>query len=245
MSATAIFDDRSPLYLQVRELIRAKALGGEIVDQDGRLMTEAELVEYFGVSRVTVRNALGPLVESGMFDRTPGRGTFLRSNHSERWGGRLLGFQEAITEAGFRPGARVLAMGRTKADRPVRDTLGQRTVWQLKRVRYADDTPIAVEWAFYPLDIGDELEKRDLISIRMYEFFERELGFGIAEAEQSISARLSEPEEEEALGLPATEALTAMTRVTSATDGRVIEYLRAVYRPSHFQFSIKLNRSRV
>ncbi|GLQ55810.1 GntR family transcriptional regulator [Devosia nitrariae] len=240
------FHDRSPLYLQVRELIRQKALGGEIVDDSGRLMTEAELVAYFGVSRVTVRNALAPLVESGMFDRTPGRGTFLRSNQAERWVGRLLGFQEAITEAGFRPGARILDMGMTsECDQAVRDALEEPAVWQLKRVRYANDTPIAIEWAFYPPGIGAELAGRDLLSIRMYEVFEKELGLEIKAAEQVIGARLSDRDEEVALGLASTGALIAMTRVTRTSDGRAIEFLRAVYRPDYFQFSIKLNRSKV
>ena len=52
-------------------------------------------------------------------------------------------------------------------DAGVRDQLKERAVWQLKRLRLADDIPIAIEHAFYPPDIGLELEKRDLTSIIM------------------------------------------------------------------------------
>ena len=83
---------RGPLHIQIRETIRRQVRDGELVDASGRLLTEAELVKHFGVSRVTIRNAIRPLVEEGMFARERGRGTFLRSNKPENWVGRLLGF---------------------------------------------------------------------------------------------------------------------------------------------------------
>jgi len=69
-----------PLHIQVRETIRRQVKDGELIDKTGRLMTEAELGRHFGVSRITIRNAISPLVDEGMFARSRGRGTFLRSN---------------------------------------------------------------------------------------------------------------------------------------------------------------------
>src|SRR5262245_22587730 len=78
-----------PLHIQIRESIRRQVRDGELIDESGRLMTEAELGQHFGVSRITIRNAIAPLVSEGMFARTRGRGTFLRSNQPEHWVGRL------------------------------------------------------------------------------------------------------------------------------------------------------------
>ena len=72
-----------PLHIQVRETIRRQVREGALIDKTGRLMTEAELGRHFGVSRITIRNAISPLVSEGMFARTRGRGTFLRSNQPE------------------------------------------------------------------------------------------------------------------------------------------------------------------
>src|SRR4051794_22182280 len=168
----------TPLHIQVRETIRRQVRVGELIDKTGRLMTEAELGKHFGVSRITIRNAIKPLVDEGMFDRERGRGTFLRTNQPENWVGRLMGFSETIRDAGYQPGARVLLQGMTnRHDAEVRIKLQERAVWQLKRVRLAADVPIAIEHAFYPPDIGLELEKRDLTSIVMYRVFETEIGF--------------------------------------------------------------------
>ena len=232
-----------PLHIQIREAIRRQVRDGELIDKSGRLMTEAELGQHFGVSRITIRNAISPLVHEGMFARTRGRGTFLRSNQPEHWVGRLMGFSETIREAGYQAGARVLQQGMTnRHDGDVREQLHERAVWQLKRLRLADDTPIAIEHAFYPPDIGLELEKRDLISIIMYRVFEEELGHPIKEAKQTIGASLADSASAKLLGVKAGSPLLAIERLTLGTEGRALELLRAVYLPDYFRLSISLTR---
>jgi GntR family transcriptional regulator len=243
-SSTELVETSSmPLHIQVRETIRRQVKVGELIDKAGRLMTEAELGKYFGVSRITIRNAIKPLVDEGMFERERGRGTFLRTNQPENWVGRLMGFSETIKDAGYRPGARVLMQGMTnRHDAEVRKQLRERAVWQLKRVRLADDIPIAIEHAFYPPDIGLELEKRDLTSIVMYRVFESEIGFDIKEANQTISAALADATSAKLLGVKAGSPLLSIERLTVSTDGRPLELLRSVYLPNYFRLSINLTR---
>ena len=232
-----------PLHIQIREAIRRQVRDGQLIDKAGRLMTEAELGRHFGVSRITIRNAISPLVNEGMFARTRGRGTFLRSNQPENWVGRLMGFSETIRDAGYQAGAKVLQQGMTnRHDAEVREQLRERAVWQLKRLRLADDTPIAIEHAFYPPDIGLELEKRDLTSIIMYRVFEEELGHPIKEAKQTISASLADAASAKMLGVKAGSPLLAIERLTLGTEGRPLELLRSVYLPDYFRLSISLMR---
>jgi GntR family transcriptional regulator len=236
---------QAPLHIRIRETIRRQVRGGELVDESGRLLTEAELVKHFGVSRVTIRNAIRPLVDEGLFARERGRGTFLRSNKPENWVGRLMGFSETIRDAGYEPGARILHQGMTNQhDDTVRELLEERAVWELKRVRLADDAPIAIEHAYYPPDIGLELEKRDLTSIVMYRVFESELGLDIKEASQTIGATRADRSSAELLRIEAGSPLLSMQRLTTAADGRLLELLRSVYRPNYFQFAIRLTRPR-
>jgi GntR family transcriptional regulator len=228
-----------PLHIQVRETIRRQVRDGELIDKTGRLMTEAELGRHFGVSRITIRNAITPLVEEGMF----ARGTFLRSNQPETWVGKLMGFSETIRDAGYHAGATVLQQGMTnRHDAGVRDQLKERAVWQLKRLRLADDIPIAIEHAFYPPDIGLELEKRDLTSIIMYSVFEDELGHAIKEARQTIGASLADATSAKLLGVKAGSPLLSMERLTLSKDERPLELLRSVYLPNYFRLSINLTR---
>jgi GntR family transcriptional regulator len=242
--ASAAPYDHAPLHVRVRETIRREVKDGRLLDDNGRLLTEAELVKHFGVSRVTIRNAIRPLVEQGMFDRAPGRGTFLRTNQPENWVGRLMGFSETIRDAGYQPGARVLRQGPTDDhDEGVRDLLRDTSVWELKRLRLADETPIAIEHAYYPRDIGLELETRDLTSIVMYRVFEGELGLDIRDAHQTISAARADDLSASLLGIEPASPLLFMQRLTTSAAGRPLEVLRSLYLPEYFQFTIRLTRS--
>ena len=238
-------DSKAPLHIRIRESIRRQVRNGELIDESGRLMTEAELVKHFGVSRITIRNAIRPLVDEGMFARERGRGTFLRSNEPENWMGRLMGFSETVKDAGYEPGARVLHMGMTnRHDDGVRERLQQRAVWELERLRLADRIPIAVEHAFYPPEIGLELEKRDLTSIVMYRVFEAELGIDVREASQTIGAALADDVNADLLGVSPGSPLLSMERLTVSADDRPVEFLRSVYVPDYFRFTINLMRRR-
>ncbi len=236
-------DNSVPLHIKVRETIRRQVRDGELIDKSGRLMTEAELGRHFGVSRITIRNAISPLVDEGMFARTRGRGTFLRSNQPENWVGKLMGFSETIRDAGYHAGAKILQQGMTNRHDPdVRAQLRERAVYQLRRLRLADDTPIAIEHAFYPPDIGLEIEKRDLTSIIMYSVFEDELGHPIKEAKQTIGASLADAASAKLLGVKAGSPLLSIERLTIGKDERPLELLRAVYLPDYFRLSINLTR---
>ncbi len=64
-----------PLYLQIRNLLRSEILEGKYGKKN--LPGELELVEQYGVSRGTVRQALRSLEQVGMLKRERGRGTFV------------------------------------------------------------------------------------------------------------------------------------------------------------------------
>ena len=155
-----------------------------------------------------------------------------------------MGFSETIRDAGYQPGAKVLQQGMTnRHDADVREQLRERAVWQLKRLRLADDTPIAIEHAFYPPDIGLELEKRDLTSIVMYRVFESELGLDIKEAKQTISASLADATSAKLLGVQGRQSAARRSNASPlAPDGRPLELLRSVYLPDYFRLSINLTR---
>src|SRR3954467_5770712 len=204
-------NEGAPLHSRVREAIRRHVRNGELIDESGRLMTEAELVKHFGVSRITIRNAIQPLVAEGIFSRERGRGTFLRSNEPEHWAGRLMGFSEILKDVGQEPGARIVSQGMTnRMDIAVREALRERAVFELKRLRLADGSPIAIEHAYFPPDIGLEVEKRDLTSLVMCRVFEAARGLEVGHAPQTISATLADQDAAKLLSVDVGSALISL-----------------------------------
>lgn len=235
-----------PLHAQVRAAIKERSVVGDLVDSEGRLKTEAELGEIFGVSRVTIRNAITPLVDEGVFSRKRGHGTFLRTNVRESWVGHLLGFQEVADIEKYEAGAIVLSQGMTaEQDDRVSEVLGERAVWQLKRLRLANGDPMAVEQAYYPPDIGLKLQEHNLIDVKIYEVMEDELGLDVVKARQEIRAISAGADEAELLNVEKNSPLLLSERHTLTAQDRVVEYLQSIHHPEAFQFSIDLVRKRI
>jgi len=67
-----------PLYAQLAEQIKGRIIAGEIRPGD-KLKSEAEMVEEYGVGRLTVRSALAQLVREGYLEKAQGKGTFCRA----------------------------------------------------------------------------------------------------------------------------------------------------------------------
>lgn len=240
------FDKSTPLHAQIRAQLKERAVIGDLIDKEGRLKTEAELVKVFGVSRVTIRNAIAPLVEEGVFSRKRGHGTFLRPNVQESWVGHLLGFQELAEIDRYEAGAIILSQGMT-ADQhaSVSDALDERAVWQLKRVRTANGNPTAIEDAYYPPDIGLKLQDYELTDIKIYQVMELELSIDVVRAHQVIGAKAASKTEAELLNVDVGSPLLTSLRLTKTNLGRVVEYLQSVHQPESFQFSIDLARRRI
>ncbi|MCL6593892.1 MAG: GntR family transcriptional regulator [Alicyclobacillus sp.] len=233
-----------PLHHQLSEMIRRGILDGTLTNQAGRIPTEQQLARRFGVSRITVRTALHHLENQGLIWRRRGVGTFVRTNYVENWVGRLLGFSETIRAAGFEPKGKVLRSGKARwLPYTVAKNLGVTSAWVFKRLRFADNEPIAIEESYFTQEIGDALEQQtDLANLLTYQFIERELQIRLSEARQVINAVNAQKTEARLLGLPEGAALLSIERVTKSSDGRPIEFLRAKYRPDYFHYVIDLHR---
>ena len=90
MDSSAIdADNPVPLYVQIADKLRKQIYSGELQKND-RLPTELELCDVLSVSRGTVRQAIGLLVQEGLFSRVKGKGTFV-SNTEVRKNSSLVG----------------------------------------------------------------------------------------------------------------------------------------------------------
>ncbi|WP_058304499.1 GntR family transcriptional regulator [Gorillibacterium timonense] len=69
--------ERQPLYMQIQDFFRQRIVSGLLKPND-RIPPEKELMEQFGVSRITVANALTQLAEEGWIYRIPGKGSFVK-----------------------------------------------------------------------------------------------------------------------------------------------------------------------
>ncbi|WP_301103175.1 GntR family transcriptional regulator [Propionivibrio sp.] len=112
-----------PLYIQIREALRSRIVDGSY-HQNDRLPSESELMRHHGVSRITVRQALGDLESEGLIFRVVGKGSFvLRLKPFEELT-RLRGFGEAMSRLGYETRNWVESLGTVAATQAVARRLG-------------------------------------------------------------------------------------------------------------------------
>lgn len=232
-----------PLHFQIRSIIKSELTKGLLADRHGKIPTEKKLSERFKVSRITIRAALENLENEGVVNRVRGRGTFINANRLEKWTGQLLGFAETIESAGFKPGAQTLEYGIKKnLDSKIKEELQIESAWGIKRLRFADNYPIAVEHRYFPIDLGLEFEKNNLNKLLIYKYLEEKLDINLSDGKQTISALNANKDNSELLNISKGSALLFVQRLTCSENGRRIEFLKAYYRPEFFQYIVELKR---
>jgi GntR family transcriptional regulator len=155
----------APLFAQVRDALRGEILAGRLGPGD-RLPSESELIARFGVSRITVRQALAELQAAELVQTVNGKGSFVTRPGRGEARGPLVGILEAMRKRGHRAFGRLLSYRRVPATRIVANELAlpvDTIVGAVTVLRYCDDVPFAIGTTWCPLEISDRLVEQDLI----------------------------------------------------------------------------------
>ena len=180
-------DAITPLYVQLMEELETSIRNGVYKPGD-KIMTEAEMAKEYGVSLITVRKAVGSLMEKGLVVRKQGKGTFVTKPKYSRNMKKLQSFTDMCEQMGVKPGAQVLENRLIMADKKVADRLGIEpgsNVVYISRLRLADGEPVQVEKSYFPLKYAFLLEE-DLNNGSMFECLKEKAGAKVASSEKMI-----------------------------------------------------------
>lgn len=206
------------------------------------LASERELMAIHGVSRMTVRKAIATLVEEGRVYNVHGSGTYVGSADIFSKTPKLTSFTEDMISRGAVPSSRVLELARIEAPESVAAALGlaaSEETTHIRRLRLADDVPIAIEDVYIPRLVLD-LESLNL-GASLYEQL-RLAGHEVFRAEQEIKAITLTAQESRLLEVAKGEAALSVTRVSSSRRGHLIEFARTIYRADRYTFQLAVTR---
>lgn len=225
-------------HVQVREYVRGLIDGAE---PGSPAPSERELVQRFGVARMTVRQALDALVTEGLLERVPGRGTFVaRAKIDVQI--RLSSYTEEMARRGMAASSKTVLARMEAAGPGVARALeideGDKVVhWQ--RIRFADGTPMCIEDAYMADSIVPEFLDSPLPESLYQEFKRRDLlpTWG----EDSVDADLAKPEEAKLLGIdPGAPVLRIARRAFAGNIA--VEVSRSTYRADRYTLWVPVCR---
>lgn len=235
-------NSRLPLHIQLRDLLQREIVEGAY-RPGAAFPTEREISERFHVSRTTIREALSELVRLGHLVRQQGKGTFVARTHDAFDATQLSSFTEDMRRRGFRAGARLLEFERCPAAGPARRHFGGGAgeLWRVRRLRFADDEPIALQTSFLPAD-RFRFDERELTDASLYGLLAERHGVFVARADEVIAAAVASAEQAALLALEGCAALLCVERFAYSQTGEPIEYAEIQYRADRYTFFVHQSR---
>jgi GntR family transcriptional regulator len=226
--------------------IRARLLS--LVDElpEGSMLPpERDLADRWGVARMTLRRAMGELVEDGLLVKRQGSGTYTTRPKIAR---RLVmaSFTEEMQRRGLTATSRTVDLRRRRADHHLSRTLripAGDLVLSIVRLRLADGVPMALERTSIPDRYVPGLTLDDLAG-SLYDVLAGRYGVELIAGQSTLEAAMPDARSAVLLEIPETQPCLARHGISLDARGRVLEHAFALYRGDRFSMTIDLHRPR-
>ncbi|PST19276.1 phosphonate metabolism transcriptional regulator PhnF [Rhizobium sp. JAB6] len=232
----------SALWHQIGEILAADIAAGTFAPGE-KLPTEPELMQRFGVSRFTVRQALGHLEQRGLVRAEQGRGTFVHRGMLDYSLSKRTRFSKNLIEQGFEPGGELLVHEIVPAAERVAACLKlalNAPVIHRRGLMTADGIPVELGDSYYPAARFPDFDKARLqhptISAAL-------ASYGVTDYERlstEIEARMPTAEEARLLRQPKSVPLLITRKLDVDADGVPITYSESMWPAERITFNVDL-----
>jgi GntR family transcriptional regulator len=206
------------------------------------LPSEADLASQFGVTRMTVRQALAGLAAQGVIERRHGHGTVVAPLRLQRQVQRPVGLAEELRARGLTPTSVVLSFDEIRPPPDARNDLwiGPRgTVYRLRRLRYADGVLIGLQESLVPSKLAPGLADVDFTTESLSRVLRERHGLAGASADLTIEAVSADRAVAAALDIPPGSPVLRSTRIGYLEDGRLLERTTGWFRSDRYSYHVR------
>lgn len=224
-----------PKPVLLSEMLIREIAAGRLVD-GSRLHTERQLAAHFNVAVGTLRKALSILEEKGMLERIQGSGNYVKSDVHKSG---VYGFfrLELVRGGGF-PSAKVISVERIEKEADMPDFGTAHTAHRVRRLRFLDDTPVALEEIWLDGRFNEEFSKEDL-SDSLYYFYQKKFDLFIAHATDQVGVATVPNWGPDAFPLDSYEPCGFIKRVSQDQYGQPAEFSRTWFDASLANYTIR------
>lgn len=226
-----------PVYYQLKNDFIKKIASG--VWKAGEcISSERELCEIYDVSRMTIRQAIGELVQEGILTRKKGKGTFVceqKVNQKD-----MMSFTEMIKQSGRSLETKVVEFEIIDTHEDIQDVFILDRLYKISRKRIVDNECIAVETVYIPVDYCGHLNK-EMLEGSLYKVLE---GFGyiITNSNSSIVAVNVDDEIRKILECEIDTPILKVVSKTFTNTDKLLFLEEAFYKSDKFTLQVNISR---
>lgn len=233
-----------PFYQQIKNLFIQEIESGKLRQGD-KLPSERELATQYQISRMTARHAISILEREGFVERIVGSGTFVTNRRIQMDFVEFTSFSKSMISKGLRPSTNTIYLRKEPANSFVArmlNILEGHEVLSIKRVRYADDVPVAIELSHIPYVYCPDIEAyMNHEGISLYQVLEEYYGIVLVGADQTMRISLSDEEESKLLRIGNDSPCILIEANAFDKQDRLIEFSQALTRGDIVRFFSKLS----
>lgn len=225
---------KKPVYKVIEEKIK-KDIEDGILKNGDLIPSENELKNQYNISRMTVRIALNNLVNEGYLYKHKGKGTFVNYTKIEKRLDGITGFSEQMRQNNIESFNKIISINLITATKIVAEKLSinyEDEVYQIERLRYANNTPICYEMVYLPKTIFNTIDE-SVFEGSFYEYVENNIS-KITYCTQKIEARQAGEKYSKYLEINEDMPLLYVSVVSNLDNGRPFEYTRCFYRGDQY-----------
>ncbi|MFR5265739.1 GntR family transcriptional regulator [Clostridium sp.] len=234
-----MIDKNSPIpaYYQIKQIILEKINNNEWkVGQC--IASERELSEAYGVSRMTVRQALGELVQEGILFREKGKGTFVCEPKVTQKD--MMSFSEIISKSGKSLKNEVIEFGIVDTPEELGGVFPQEKLYRINRNRVVDDIVIANEEVYIPYEYCGDITKKQ-VEGSLFTLLES-LNYSVDYSESSIKSVLMDENLKKIFKVNSEVPLLQSDNRVYSDKGILIFVEKAIYRSDKYVLEVNISK---
>lgn len=225
-------------YVSIYNDIVEKIENEEYAAND-KLPSEKNLMDYYSVSRDTIRKSLNKLEQNGYIMKVNGKGSFVLDTQKFNFPvSNVVSFKELSRELGQdaktsvtllqcdTPSIRMMKKLNLKADEKV---------WKIVRTRTIDGQKVILDKDYVPGKYITHLTE-EICQDSLYRYVEEELGYKISNARKEITVQFASQEDKTYLDMNDYDMIVVIKSYTYLEDASLFQYTESRHRPDKFKF---------
>ncbi len=231
-----------PLYLQLADHLN-QAIQAGTYGEGEKIPSEQELMDRYGVSRVTVRIAMRQLLQEGRIIRKQGMGTFVRQRVISQDMDEIFGLYPSLVRRGLNPATKILSYDFGAPAFEVRKHLELRRedqVLRMIRQFFLEKSILLVGQIHISKAIAEHWSQEEAAVKNSFRLIEENAGIPIHNSDVKITAATASPPMSKWLGLPKGSPLLQVRRLAYSVEKRPVEYTVFSFRADSYEISTRI-----
>jgi len=233
-----------PIYFQLKEIIRKKIINKKIKPGEN-IPSESKLCRQYLISRMTVRRAIGVLIEEGLLYAERGKGTFVAKPIVKGDLSILTSIISDMKKAGYKVIIKVLDLKVVPASKEIASKLEITTknkIIMIERLKLIENKPFFLEKSFLPYEFCPNLVNDNLSKYSIYFLLEDKYNLALDSGNISIEAIAANEYQSNLLQVNKGTPILNLEQTTYLKNKQVIEFMRAVAVTEKFKYYVHRKR---